>query len=105
MAATLKLCLMCHIEDGTRWKEGWAEMFGRIATAVGHSCVGAHGGSNVRGAKMSLQFGRDFLDVNQPPNPYPGGSSLSWVLEHGGNFWVQVHCTTYDHLSSTHACV
>lgn len=106
MAATLKLCLMCHIEDIQTWNDGWAEMFGHLSTAVGHSCVGAHGGSNVRGARLSLQFDGTFLDRNHPTTPYPGvATSLAMVLEHGGNFWCQVHCATYTHLESTHATV
>lgn len=63
MAARLKLCLMCHVEDSYAWKrrdgiaakDPTAMGLGYLATVVG-AAVGANG------AKVSVQFGRDFLD-------------------------------------------
>jgi len=110
MAASLKLCLMIHVEDGKKWtpidsdhrhEDPWAERIGLLAKTVG---------SDGRGAKLSVQFDRPYLDQNwlEPPAPllsYLPPTSLSIVLEKGGNFWCHTHSATYAHLHSTFTCV
>jgi len=102
MAARLKLCIMCHVEDTYAWKrlggtaarDPTAMGLGYLATVIG-AAVGANGG------KVSVQFGRNFLDQVVPLSPYPGGpTSLRWVLENGGNFWNHTHDSAYTNLVS-----
>jgi len=95
--ATLKLCLMVHIEDTETWENGVSDVtLGNLATAVG----------NTHGAKISVQFGRKFLDPNYGQGyDCTAPTSMSLVLKYGGNFWSHTHATDGDTLSSTHACV
>jgi len=114
MAATLKLTLMSHVEEREHWDapddphkdDPNAIDIAHLATIVG-AAVGAH--AVPRGAKVSVQFDRPYLDQNDPDVPalerYPPPTSLSWVLENEGNFWCHSHSATYNHLQSTHTCV
>lgn len=91
MAATLKLCLMVHIEDETTWDgtaaNSWAQKLGGLAKELG-----------TRGAKVSVQVGAQYFDGHNTAGAGP--TSLHLVLENGGNFWPHTHCATYDFLSS-----
>jgi hypothetical protein len=102
MAARLKLCLMCHVEDSYTWKQtGGVSRADATAMGIAHlaTVTGARIGAN--GAKVSVQFGRNFLDQNAAALPYPGGpTSLRWVLENGGNFWNHTHNAGYANLVS-----
>jgi len=108
MASTLKLCLMTHVEDGfepNEYEVGTWENWGYLATMIGNA-TGAH--NQARGAKWSVQFGRDPLDTSfstAGEDNYNPPTSLHNILDNGGNFWVQTHSTTPEHLRSTHACV
>lgn len=93
MAATLKLCLMVHIEDETTWdgvsNTSWAYKLGGLAKELAASG---------RGAKVSLQVGAQYFKGHNDSGLAP--TSLSLILENGGNFWPHTHCATYDFLSS-----
>ncbi|MBM4365679.1 MAG: hypothetical protein FJ102_05650 [Deltaproteobacteria bacterium] len=107
MAARLKLCIMCHVEDSYAWqssdgvrkKDPTAMGLGYLATVTGAN-IGANG------AKVSVQFGRNYLDQLYPGAPYPGTTypggptSLRWVLGNGGNFWNHTHSAGYANLVS-----
>ena len=101
MAATLKMCIMIHIEDHN-WidtEDGTPENIGLLSTVIGPALDAQ---DRARGAKLSLQVGRDYFDrAPAPPKEYAPPTSLSWLLNNGGNFWCQVHCTTGAHLESS----
>lgn len=100
MAARLKLCLMCHVENSYAWNRGSVPADDATARALGllSTMVGAQGG---RGAKVSVQFDMPYLD-QAVAFGYPGGvTSLSLVLANGGNFWLHNHTPTYENLQST----
>jgi len=110
--ALVRLTLMFHVEDDTHWRSDVgsekadtnAMNLGMLATVIG----GAAGPDEIpRGAKISVQVDRCWLDIHDPdaPNKYPPPTSLSWVLDHGGNFWCHTHSATAAHLNSVHACV
>ena len=94
--ATLRLCFMIHVESTQDWDEDIAVDIGKLATAAGQY-----------GGKVSLQIGRKFVDDQQPVDPYDPSvpTSLSIVLEKGGNFWAHTHDSSGHYLRSTHACV
>ena len=104
MAKRLKLSLMIHIEEGTRWNQTDAlqtvdaRRIGALASIVG-------GGS--RGAKLSLQMDYPFVDCSDVvvSTPYSAPSSLRWVTDHGGNFWCHTHDSSYNHLTSVQRTV
>lgn len=102
MAATLKICLMVHVEDTESWfpVAQNATRLGSFAEEVAKSG---------RGAKVSVQFGRNFLDANAALNPYPLGAGLptplQTVLYRGGNFWTHTHSAAYSNLVSNYSCV
>lgn len=95
MAATLKMCLMVHVEDSETWGPDNTKgtSLGSLAGAVG-----------ALGAKVSVQFGRTFLDT---PGGYPlgGSTNLRTVLYHGGNFWTHTHSAALTNLRSNYSCV
>jgi hypothetical protein len=96
--ATLKLCMMVHVETGDEYRPESCLTIGKLASAIG----------TPYGAKLSVQFGRTFLDTSNPVDtPYAPDvpTSLSMVLEWGGNFWSHTHSTDANFLRSTHACV
>jgi hypothetical protein len=96
--ATLKLCMMVHVETGDDYEIDSCAKIGKLASAIG----------TPYGAKLSVQFGRTFLDTCNPVDtPYAPDvpTSLSMVLEWGGNFWSHTHNTDANFLRSTHACV
>ena len=110
MAARLRLVLMFHIEDATRWNAStgtaYADMNAlRIASL---SYVVGDGGTG-RGARLSVQVGRWWLDCeDEHPDgdePYSPPTSLSMVLDYGGNFWCHTHDASADFLQSVHMCV
>lgn len=103
MAASLRMCLMIHIEDSFNWSptagpttDPYAMAIGNLATVIG-----------VHGAKLSVQFDRWYLDKNDPipAVKYAPPTSLQWVIANGGNFWVQNHNPTHDWGKSTYMCV
>lgn len=102
MAATLRLCLMTHVEDNESWDSDKAESLGNFAEEVGKTVA-----LGPRGAKVSVQFGRNFLE-SEDPGTYPLGgpaTALQTVLYRGGNFWTHTHTTDYDNLRSNYSCV
>jgi len=112
--ALVRLTLMFHVEDNTKWQgevgtekvDANAMNLGMLATVIG----GADGPDDTpRGAKLSVQIDRPWLDQNRTPEydkvSYCPPTSLSWVLDHGGNFWCHTHSATGAHLNSVHACV
>jgi len=117
----LKICIMVHVEDSQHWNDRvqntgtpgkyLQQQLGMLATVVARPDPFAPGNPD-RGAKVSLQVDRWYLDdadpsVDPPSARYPLGSatSLSWILDEGGNFWCQCHCATYDHLHTVRAVV
>lgn len=101
---------MCHVEDSYKWTpplggpqaaDPTAKALAQLATVVGTAVIQRGG----YGAKVSVQFGRNFLDQNYSgvglSTRYPGGpTSLHLVLFNGGNFWNHTHDKSYANLSS-----
>ena len=93
---------MVHVEDSETWPSDPADVgelprrIGNLAGSIGPG-IGGHGVA--RGAKLSVQFGNQFLN-QQAAQPYVAPSSLSMVLSAGGNFWMHLHNATFDALSS-----
>lgn len=95
MAATLKMCLMIHVEDTESWgsspqADDLQARLGLLATMIGTY--------NSRYAKISLQVGGTYFKERNAATT--GTTSLSMVLANGGNFWPHTHCATYDFLTS-----
>lgn len=105
--AKLRLTLMVHIESDMTWNgtpldpkaDPRAMAIGQLSTVIGIN--------NGRGAKLSVQFDRRYLDVNDAVAvPYPGGvTSLKMILENGGNFWCHTHSGSYTNLLTIRTCV
>ena len=99
MAAKMKLCLIVHVEDDAAWDQdepgGLARGLGDLATKVGQAISPGP-------AKLSVQFGRDFLDTG---GGYTAPSSLRMILENGGNFWCHTHSASAEFLDSVYTCV
>ena len=93
--ARLKLCIMVHIEDSEAYEQGRAAQYALLGTRVARA-----GG----GARMSWQFDSTYFDIalGYPPT---GDTSLTYLLTNTHNFWVQNHCATYSHLTTTWARV
>lgn len=110
MANALKICLMIHVEDGTPWGPGWnsspdhlSQKLYRLASMMNAKDAGL---GLSRTGRLSVQFGRDFLDRNAASDAYPGqATSLKGVLENGGNFWSHGHDATYNGLVTRHNIV
>lgn len=103
MAATLKICIMVHVEDKWRWEGGGvgtkAEALSSLAEVIG---------TPGRDAKLSVQFGRNFLDHDSgddEPYPLDGPTVLATILHRGGNFWTHTHSSDYGNLVANLACV
>lgn len=104
MAVALNICIIVHVEDIIHWDyplsaNGKAAGLSSLAEVIG-----------TRGAKLSVQFGRNFLDVNDPdvsPNGYhhAGPTLLQTILHRGGNFWTHTHSANQSNLTSNYACV
>ena len=105
--ATLKLTLLVHVNDSTAWtpenqdrhQDSLAKRIGLLSTVVGPA-----GDGQARGARISVQFDRPYLDQNltsgyQPP------TSLGAVFLNGGNFWCHTQSASMQHLQSTFRCV
>ena len=107
MAAPLKISIIIHVEDSYDWTEDNNKAVGLYSLA--HH-VGTPGDSGVAGrnAKLSVQFGRNFLDSNGG-NTYPLGAGvptvLRAILSYGGNFWTHTHASDYANLVSNYSCV
>ena len=99
MAATLRMCLMVHVEPATDWDDMEARDLADLATKVG--AAQNPGSDPEKEAKLSVQFGRSFLD-STPGGGYSGPTSLSRILSNGGNFWCHTHDSDYATLSSTY---
>ena len=98
--ATLKLNIMIHIEDGQSWDETVAQNIADLATRVGTSTA-----NEVRGAKISLQVGKNFFQGGLSGD-YPSAvTSISWVLSTHGNIWLHGHESSFDELRSTYSNV
>lgn len=94
--AKLNLCIMVHVEDTYTYREDWASEYALLGTICGNL-----------GARMSWQFDVNYFKVEVEGGGYPnaGPTSLTYLLTNTHNFWVQNHCATYEHLSTTWARV
>ena len=107
MATPLKICIILHVEDSVAWDattpSGKANGLSSLAQVVGTPGDVTMSGRN---AKLSVQFGRKFLDSNAA-NPYPLGAptAVRAILSYGGNFWTHTHSADYHNLVSNYNCV
>lgn len=110
--AKLRLTLMIHVETGSPWGGNAAvgvsiaKRVAELSSVVGPALSGV---GAARGAKLSVQFGREFVDHNDPAlgvlSRYTAPSSLRMVLENGGNFWCHTHSGGAAFLQSVYMCV
>jgi hypothetical protein len=96
--AKLNLCIMVHVEDTFYYNQGLAAQYALLGTILGN-----------RGARMSWQFDVNYFKVVADGGTYPDNvalpTSLTYLLTNTHNFWVQNHCTTFEHLTTTWARV